>query len=243
MLSFDGQVIVITGAGRGIGRQHALFLAGRGARIVVNDYGGDLYGTGGNNPQPAEQVAADIRAAGREAFAHCSDIADAAQVRALFTETLTRYGRIDAVIHNASTFTELGDFETARVDDLERILRVNVTGGWNVAQAAWGPMRKQGYGRIVMTGSGAGFFGRRRDQAYSVAKGALMTLTKVLASEGERLGIKTNLVGPVSFTDNARRQGIPLLIQRLAKVDTRGPWSRCCGSIFCNSGSTFRTQA
>jgi hypothetical protein len=95
-------------------------------------------------------------------------------------------------------------------------MRVNVTGGWNVAQAVWPHMQSQGFGRIVITGSGAGFFGRRGDQAYSVAKSALMGFTRLLATEGEPQGIKVNLVGPVSFTENSKQQGIPAIMEKFA---------------------------
>lgn len=216
MLSFDGQVVLITGAGRGIGRQHALFLAGRGAKVVVNDYGGGLRGENGNNPGPADEVVSEIRAAGGTALAACADIGDAGQVQRMIETAIAHFGRLDALIHNASVYAPLGSFDEARAEDLERILRVNVTGGWNVAQAAWRQMHAQGYGRIVMTGSGAGLFGRRRDQAYSVAKSALIGLTKVLATEGESLGIKVNLVGPVAWTDNSGAQGMPSLMAGFA---------------------------
>ncbi len=216
MLNFDAQIALITGAGRGIGRQHALSLAERGAFVVVNDYGVDGRGAKGGDAGPAESVVAEIRAAGGQAMAACCDIGDSAQVTEMMDAVITQWGRIDVLIHNASTYADLGPFESTRVDDLERIMRVNVTGGWNVAHAAWPHMQRQGQGRIVMTGSGAGMFGRRRDQAYSVAKSALIGMTKVLATEGERQGIKVNLVGPVAFTDQSKAQGIPSIMERFA---------------------------
>lgn len=216
MLSFKDQVVLITGAGRGIGRQHALFFAGRGASVVVNDYGSDLRSKNGNEPQPAEAVVAEICAAGGTAMAACCDIGDASQVQAMVGAVIKRFGRLDALVHNASVYAPLGQFGDARADDLQQILRVNVLGGWHVAQAAWKPMVARHHGRIVVTGSGAGFFGRRKDQAYSVAKSALMGFTKVLASEGAELGIKVNLVGPVAWTDNARAQGMPSLMADFA---------------------------
>jgi Dehydrogenases with different specificities (related to short-chain alcohol dehydrogenases) len=217
MLRFDDRVVMITGAGRGIGRSHALYLAARGAKVVVNDYGGNLRGEGGNNPGPADSVVAEIRAAGGTAIAACCDIGDAEQVRSMMDTTLAQFGRIDVVVHNASVFAELGPFAQARVEDLDRLIRVNVNGGWNVAHAAWPSMIDQGYGRIVMTGSGAGFFGRRKDHAYSVAKSALIALTKVLATEGETYGIRANLVGPIAWTDNSQLTGIPSIMEKVAQ--------------------------
>lgn len=214
MLTFDDRVVLITGAGRGIGREHALFLASRGAAVVVND---DDSGARVDGSQTsADAVVAEIVAAGGRAIPVRCDIGDGQEVEAMLNRVLERFGRLDVLVHNASVYAALGSFTEARADDLQRILRVNVLGGWNVAQAAWRSMTAQGYGRIVMTGSGAGFFGRRKDHAYSVAKSALMGLMKVLAIEGERLGIKVNLVGPVAWTDNARVQGMPALMAAFA---------------------------
>lgn len=216
MLKFENQVVLISGAGRGIGRQHALFFAERGAKVVVNDYGGGLHGENGNNSVPADEVVATIAAAGGTALAVCCDIGDGTQVEAMMAETIKRFGRIDVVIHNASSFAELSSFADAKLADLERIMRVNAMGGWNMAHAAWPHMLAQGYGRIVMTGSAAGFFGRLADHAYSMAKAALMPLTKVLAAEGAPSGIKVNMVGPIAFTENAAAQGFPPVIGKYA---------------------------
>ncbi|OAI94847.1 SDR family NAD(P)-dependent oxidoreductase [Pseudomonas putida] len=216
MLDFHGKVVLITGAGRGIGRQHAMSLAERGACVVINDYGVDGRGEQGGDSAPADAVVAQIHAAGGQAMAACCDIGERAQVAKMMEAIIAQWGRLDVLIHNASTYADLGPFEASSVDDLERIMRVNVTGGWNVAHAAWPHMQRQGQGRIVITGSGAGMFGRRRDQAYSVAKSALIGMTKVLATEGDPQGIKVNLVGPVAFTDQSKAQGIPSIMERFA---------------------------
>jgi 3-hydroxyacyl-CoA dehydrogenase/3a,7a,12a-trihydroxy-5b-cholest-24-enoyl-CoA hydratase len=183
---------------------------------VVNDYGVGGRGERGGNSGPADAVVSEIKAAGGDAMSACCDIGDAGQVQAMTAAAVERWGSLDVVIHNASTYADLGPFEAAKVADLERILRVNVSGAWNVAHAAWPHMQRHGHGRIVMTGSGAGLFGRRRDQAYSVAKSALIGLTKVLATEGERQGIKVNLVAPVAFTEQSNAQGIPSIMERFA---------------------------
>ena len=216
-MNFANRVVLITGAGRGIGREHARYLATRGAKVVVNDNGTSRHDGGGGDPGPADSVVNEIRAAGGTAMAACCDITDVSQVRDMMDATLAAYGRIDVVIHNASVYAPLGSFAEARLEDLDRIMRVNVNGGWNVVQAAWPSMLAQGYGRIVVTGSGAGFFGRRKDHAYSVAKAALMTFTKLLATEGEKHGIKANLIGPVAWTENSRSQGIPPLMEKFAQ--------------------------
>jgi NAD(P)-dependent dehydrogenase (short-subunit alcohol dehydrogenase family) len=209
MEQFAGQVVVISGAGRGIGRQHALFFAEQGAAVVVNDFGGDLRGQNANNPIPANAVVEEIKAAGGRATAAVCDIADPAAVRAMIDAAMQQFGRVDVVIHNASSFAPLGTFEDATLGDLARIMSVNLTGGWNLAQACWPHMRAQHYGRVVMTGSAAGYFGRAGDQAYSVAKGALMPLVKILADEGAEHGIKVNMMAPVAATENAIAQKFP----------------------------------
>ena len=218
-MRFDDRVVLITGAGRGIGRGHALYFAERGAKVVVNDNGTTRHGGSGQDPGPAEAVVAEVRAAGGTAIAACCDISDRDHVVEMIDAAAAQFGRIDVVVHNATVFALPSEFDSADVADLERILRVNVHGGWNVVQAAWPHMRRQGYGRIVVTGSGAGFFGRRLDHAYSIAKGALMTLTKLLATEGEPLGIKANLIGPAAWTENAKAQGMPPLMERFAPTE------------------------
>lgn len=215
-LMFDDRVVLITGAGRGIGREHARYFAARGAVVIVNDNGASLHGAGGDDHHVADRVVAEIVAAGGRAVSACCDIVDVKAVQQMVSSTVAAYGRLDVVIHNASVYAPLGTFAEARVEDLDRITRVNVHGGWNVLQAAWSPMLSQGYGRIVITGSGAGFFGRRRDHAYSIAKAGLMTLTKLLATEGEAYGIRVNLIGPVAWTDNSKEQGIPPLMEQFA---------------------------
>jgi len=219
MLQFNDRVVLITGAGRGIGRAHARYFAARGASVVVNDNGTTRHDGGGRDPGPADAVVGEIRAAGGRALAACCDITDASQVSEMMTSVMREYGRIDVVVHNASVYAPLGSFLEARVADLDRILRVNVHGGWNVLQAAWPHMLQQQYGRVVLTGSGAGFFGRRKDHAYSLAKAALMTLTKLLATEGENAGIKANLIGPIAWTENSQAQGIPPLMEKFAQPE------------------------
>lgn len=216
MQDFVDQVVVISGAGRGIGRQHALFFAAAGARVIVNDYGGDLRGKNAGNPTPANDVVEQITRQGGTAMAAVCDISDPAAVNAMIDETIGRFGRIDVAIHNASSFAELGTFEQARRDDLARILGVNLHGGWNLAQACWPHMRARQYGRVVVTGSAAGYFGRRADHAYSVAKAALIPLVKILADEGAANGIKVNMVAPVAATENAIAQKFPLSIAAYA---------------------------
>ncbi|MFV0643542.1 MAG: SDR family NAD(P)-dependent oxidoreductase [Sphingomonadaceae bacterium] len=216
MMRFDGKTALITGAGRGIGREHALFLASRGAHVIVNDYGGDRQGRKGGNSEPAEIVAQEIRSTGGSAIPACVDITDAGAVRAMVADAVAESGGVHIVIHNASVYADPGPFADAGLDDLRRIMMVNAEGGWNVAQATWPHMIAQDYGRIIMTGSGAGFFGRRLDHAYSVAKSALIGFTKLLATEGAEAGIKANMIGPIAWTENSSAQGIPPIMEKYA---------------------------
>lgn len=212
MQEFADQVVIISGAGRGIGRQHALFFAQAGAKVVVNDFGGDLRGANTNNAGPANEVVEKITAAGGVAVAAVCDIADPAAVDAMVADAMKRWGRVDVAIHNATTFVELSPFDQASKRELATMVGVNLNGGWNLAQACWPHMRQQKYGRIVMTGSAAGYFGRLQDHAYSTAKGALMPLVKVLAAEGAEFGIKVNMMAPVAATENAIEQKFPLTL-------------------------------
>lgn len=216
MSDFANQVVVISGAGRGIGRQHALYFAEAGAKVIVNDYGADLRGADANNPNPANDVVDKIRQAGGTAIASVCDITDPGAVTRMIDDAVERFGRLDVVIHNASSFAALSSFEEATQADLARIVGVNLNGGWNLAQASWRHMRQQKYGRILMTGSAAGYFGRPKDHAYSVAKGALMPLVKILADEGAEYGIKVNMMAPVAATENAMAQQFPVALAAYA---------------------------
>lgn len=218
-MRFDGKTAIITGAGRGIGREHALQLAARGANVIVNDFGGDRFGSSGANSGPADNVVAEIRAGGGVAVAACVDIVDEIAVARMVDDAVDCFGGIDIVIHNASIYANPGPFADASSNDLRRILEVNVQGGWNVTQAAWRHMIAARYGRIVMTGSGAGFFGRRGDHAYSVAKSALIGFTKLLATEGGTQGIMANIIGPIAWTENSAAQGIPAIMERFARPE------------------------
>lgn len=218
-MRFDGKVAIITGAGRGIGREHALQLAARGASVILNDFGGDRFGKAGANSEPAVSVVAEIQKQGGTAVASCVDIVNETAVSEMVDDAVDRFGGIDIVIHNASVYADPSPFAEARSQDLRRILDVNVHGGWNVAQAAWRHMVDRRYGRIILTGSGAGFFGRRHDHAYSVAKSALIGFTKLLATEGEEFGIKANIIGPIAWTKNSAAQGIPPIMERYARPE------------------------
>lgn len=194
---FDGRVALVTGAGRGIGRAHALLLAERGARVIVNDLGSSADGRG-KDVEPASAVAAEIVAAGGTAVADSNDVAAPAGAQALVDAAVEQFGRIDVVLNNAGIVQWAG-FPDADATNLERHLAVHVAGSFNVTRAAWPHMVEQGYGRVVMTTS-TGMFGLPTNVSYATAKAAVIGLTRSLTTAGAAHGIKVNLIAPAAFT-------------------------------------------
>jgi NAD(P)-dependent dehydrogenase (short-subunit alcohol dehydrogenase family) len=194
---FDGRVAVVTGAGRGIGRAHALLLAERGASVVVNDLGGSMEGVG-TDVEPASAVVAEIVAAGGVAIADSSDVATTAGGQALVEAAVEQYGRIDILVNNAGIVRWAG-FPEADAENLERHLAVHVGGSFNTTRAAWPHMVEQRYGRVVMTTS-TGMFGLPNNLSYATAKAAVVGMTRSLKTAGAKHGIKVNLIAPAAQT-------------------------------------------
>jgi NAD(P)-dependent dehydrogenase (short-subunit alcohol dehydrogenase family) len=202
--SFEGRVAVVTGAGRGLGRAYALLLAARGARVVVNDLGGSMDGVGADT-EPAASVAAEIGAAGGVAIADNNDVSTAEGAQALVDAAVEQYGGVDILINNAG-INRWARFPVVDVDSVEAHHAVHVVGSFNTARAAWPHMVDRGYGRIVMTTS-AGIFGLLGNLAYATAKGAVVGLTRSLATEGAEHGIGVNAISPVAWTRMAGTPG------------------------------------
>jgi NAD(P)-dependent dehydrogenase (short-subunit alcohol dehydrogenase family) len=196
-MDFDGRVAVVTGAGRGIGRAHALLLAARGASVVVNDLGGSMAG-GGADAGPADDVVDEINAAGGMAMADAHDVASEHGAGALVAAALDSFGRIDVVVNNAGII-RWADFPDADAENVESHLAVHVLGSFHTARAAWPHLVEQGYGRIVNTTS-SGMFGLPNNVGYATAKAGVVGLTRSLATAGAAHGIKCNLVAPAAFT-------------------------------------------
>lgn len=199
-LRFDDQVVVITGAGHGLGRSYALLLASRGARVVVNDLGGGIDGAPPEaDAAPAQSVVDEIVAAGGQAVASRHDIADESSAHACVQLALDTYGRVDGVINNAGINPSAPFVSTSRAM-FEKVLAVHLLGAWSVTQAAWPHFVDQGYGRVLNTCSGAMYQGHGVRATYSAAKGALYGLTRDLAVEGADLGIMVNGLCPGALT-------------------------------------------
>jgi NAD(P)-dependent dehydrogenase (short-subunit alcohol dehydrogenase family) len=197
-LRFDDQVAIVTGAGRGLGREHALLLAERGARIVVNDVGSSVTGDG-TDRSAAESMAAEIRAKGGEAIANVDSVATEQGGAAIVQAALDAWGRVDIVINNAG-FVDDAAFDDMTADRFEPLVDVHLKGAFFVTRPAWKVMRARRYGRVVNTTSAAGILGAPRMSNYGSAKTGLIGLTRVLAAEGAELGIKVNAVAPIANT-------------------------------------------
>jgi NAD(P)-dependent dehydrogenase (short-subunit alcohol dehydrogenase family) len=198
MITFDDQVAIVTGAGHGLGRSHALALAERGARVVVNDLGGARDGTG-SSPSAAAAVVAEIEAAGGEAIASDADVTDVEAVDAMVAGALDRWGRIDVLINNAGILRDKS-FQNMGRDDFDLVVRVHLGGSAICTKAVWGTMRDRGYGRVVMTTSSSGLYGNFGQSNYGAAKLGLVGLMNTLHQEGAKYDIRVNAIAPVAHT-------------------------------------------
>ena len=197
-IDLKGRVAVVTGAGGGLGREHALLLARRGAKVVVNDLGGAADGTGGSI-SAAETVAAEIRALGGEAIADGSSVTDYAQVEAMIAGTVAHWGRVDILVNNAGI---LRDRTFAKIDlaDFRAVVDVHLMGSVHCTKAVWDLMRAQTYGRIIMTTSSSGLYGNFGQSSYGAAKMALVGLMQTLGLEGEKYNVHVNCLAPSAAT-------------------------------------------
>jgi NAD(P)-dependent dehydrogenase (short-subunit alcohol dehydrogenase family) len=198
MIRFDGKVAIVTGAGGGLGRSHALEFARRGAKVVVNDLGGTVDGTGGSSAA-AEKVVVEIKAAGGTAIANGASVTDDAGVAHLVKQTLDSFGRIDILIANAGILRDKS-FAKMELKDFAAVMDVHVMGTVKPAKAVWQLMRDQQYGRIVVTTSSTGLYGNFGQANYGAAKLALIGLMHTLKIEGMKDNIKVNAICPVAAT-------------------------------------------
>ena len=197
-IRFDGKVAIITGAGNGLGRSHALQLAKLGAKIVVNDLGGSVDGTGGSSAA-AEKVVAEIKAAGGQAIANGSSITDIKGVDLLVKQAMDAFGRIDLLVNNAGILRDKS-FSKMSLEDFQLIVDVHLMGAVYVTKAVWPIMLEQNYGRIVMVTSGSGLFGNFGQTNYAAAKLGQVGLMNALKQEGRKYNIKVNTLAPIAAT-------------------------------------------
>jgi NAD(P)-dependent dehydrogenase (short-subunit alcohol dehydrogenase family) len=197
-LGFDGKVAIITGAGGGLGKQHALLLASRGALVVVNDLGGAVDGTGAD-VGAAQLVVDEINGAGGEAVADANSVATPEGGAAIVGTAIEAFGRVDIVINNAGILRDKS-FSNMSSELVDPVIDVHLRGAFHVTQPAWKHMREQGYGRIVSTSSASGIFGNFGQTNYGAAKMGLVGLTRVLAVEGAKYGIQANAIAPLAYT-------------------------------------------
>ena len=197
-LGYDGKVAIITGAGGGLGREHALLLASRGAQVVINDLGGSVSGEGGD-AGPAQTVAEEINGLGGVAVADGNSVSTPEGGEAIVKTALDNFGRVDILINNAGILRDK-TFHNMTPDLLNPVLEVHLKGAFYVTRPAWIKMREQSYGRVVNTSSNSGILGNFGQANYGAAKMGLVGFTRVLAAEGAKYNIKANAIAPVAKT-------------------------------------------
>tara|TARA_R110002051_G_scaffold173046_1_gene243246 strand:- start:282 stop:1190 length:909 start_codon:yes stop_codon:yes gene_type:complete len=212
-MNFDGRVAIVTGAGGGLGRSHALALAARGARVVVNDLGGARDGSGGSG-SAAGAVAAEIVALGGEAMANAASVTDAAAVEAMVAATMARWGRVDILVNNAGVLRDK-TFAKMDIEDFRFVVDVHLMGAVNCTKAVWDHMRGANYGRIVMTTSSSGLYGNFGQSNYGAAKMALVGLMQTLSIEGAKNDIRVNCLAPTAHTRMTEDLGASLPLDLL----------------------------
>jgi NAD(P)-dependent dehydrogenase (short-subunit alcohol dehydrogenase family) len=216
-IRFDGRVAIVTGAGNGLGRSHALALAARGARVVVNDRGGARDGVG-SSLSAAEAVVEEIRRRGGEALASGASVADVAEVQEMVDGALRMWGRVDILVNNAGILRDK-TFQNMTLEDFRLVLDVHLMGSVICSKAVWGPMREQRYGRIVMTSSASGIYGNFGQANYGAAKMGCVGLMNVLHLEGMKYDIRVNALAPTAATRMTEGIGLPEAAAKLMTAE------------------------
>ena len=213
-IDLSGRVAIVTGAGGGLGRAHALLLASRGAKLVVNDLGGAADGSGGSI-SAAQKVAAEIEALGGVAVANGASVTDHAEVEAMVADAVARWGRVDILVNNAGILRDK-TFSKMELADFRAVVEVHLMGAVNCTKAVWELMRQQKYGRIVMTTSSSGLYGNFGQSNYGAAKMALVGLMQTLGLEGEKHDVRVNCLAPTAATRMMEGVLPPAMLDALA---------------------------
>jgi NAD(P)-dependent dehydrogenase (short-subunit alcohol dehydrogenase family) len=242
-IRFDGKVAIVTGAGGGLGRSHALELARRGAKVVVNDLGGTMDGSGGSS-DAANKVVDEIKAAGGEAIANGSSVTDDAGVAHMIQQAMDTWGRIDVLIANAGVLRDKS-FSKMDVADFEFVVNVHLMGTLKPIKAAWEILKAQNYGRIVVTTSSTGLYGNFGQANYAAAKMGIIGLMNTLKIEGQKNNIHVNAISPVAGTRMTEALMPPETLKRVApEYVTPGVIYLCgedapTGAILTAAGGVF----
>lgn len=197
-IRYDGKVAIVTGSGQGLGRSHAIELAKRGAKVVINDLGGSKDGTGGSS-EAALAVVAEIEALGGEAIANGANVAKYDEVQAMVKQTMDKWGRIDILVNNAGILRDKS-FTKGGLDDFQLVLDVHLMGTVNCTKACWDIMRDQGYGRVVVTTSSSGLYGNFGQSNYGSAKMGVIGFMNTLVQEGAKYDVRVNALAPTAGT-------------------------------------------
>jgi len=242
-INFDGRVAIVTGAGGGLGRCHALELAKRGAKVVVNDLGGAVDGSGGSS-EAAEKVVEEIKAAGGEAIANGSSVTDDAGVANLAKQAVDAFGKIDILINNAGILRDKS-FAKVEMGDFQLVVDVHLMGTVKATKAVWPIMKENQYGRIVMTSSSSGLYGNFGQTNYGAAKLAVVGFMNTLKLEGQKDNIHVNALAPVAFT-RMTESLMPAESEEILKPEFVTPGVMCLvaedaptGQILCAGAGVF----
>ena len=206
-IDFKGKVVIVTGAGAGLGRNHALEFAKRGAKVVVNDLGSSVDGSGGSSAA-AQAVVEEIKKAGGEAIANGASVSDKKGAESIVADAVKAFGTVDVLINNAGILRDKS-FSKVTLEDFELIVNVHLLGSVYVTKAAWPIMLEKGYGRIVMTTSSSGLYGNFGQANYGAAKLGVIGLMNTLKIEGEKKNVKVNAIAPIAATRMTEGLGIP----------------------------------